>query len=308
MFTKLHRAILTLFDGAAAGGEGGGSQGANINAATPGSTKGEDLSKVKYGKQPADPESEAAAQNKGEGNPDGTPKKTPFSELIKGEYKEEYTKATQQMIDKRFKETKNLEAKLGSVQPLIDTLALKYGLQADDIEGISKALDSDSEFLAAQAEEKGMTVEQFKIFHKLEAENNAMKAAKAQAENQQKADEQIQKWMEEAEELKKTYPDFDLQAEITNDEFAGMLKHGISVAHAYEVIHLNEIKSKAVETAKTETQKAVTANIRAKGNRPNENGTEVGSAFIVKDDVHKLTKRDRAEAIKRAQRGETIEF
>jgi len=304
MFTKLHRAILNIFDGAAAGGEGGGSQGANPNAATPGSAKGEDLSKVKYGKQPNDPNSEAAAQNNDGNDPNGTNTKPKFEDLIKGEYKDEYTKATQAMIDKRFKETKNLEAKLGTIQPLVEALALKYGLQSDDIEGITKALDSDSEFLASQAEKEGMTVEQYKLFHRLEAENNAMKAAKAQAENQQKADEQIQKWMKEAEVLKEKYKDFDLQVEIQNEDFAGMLKRGISVEQAYKVIHMDDL----IKNAQAETQKAVTANIRAKGNRPVENGTEVGSAFTVKSDVSKLTKKDRAEIARRSAKGEIIEF
>ena len=48
--------------------------------------------------------------------------------------------------------------------------------------------------------------------------------------------------------------------------------------------------------------------IRAKGARPQENGTTSQGAFIVKDDVSKLSKRDRAEIIRRAARGEHIEF
>ena len=56
------------------------------------------------------------------------------------------------------------------------------------------------------------------------------------------------------------------------------------------------------------TEKQVVDGIRAKGARPQENGTTSQGAFIVKDDVSKLSKRDRAEIIRRAARGEHIEF
>jgi len=53
-------------------------------------------------------------------------------------------------------------------------------------------------------------------------------------------------------------------------------------------------------------EKAVVDNIRARGSRPSENGTSSQSAFIVKDDVSKLSKEDRRNIAKRVMMGEKI--
>ena len=56
------------------------------------------------------------------------------------------------------------------------------------------------------------------------------------------------------------------------------------------------------------TEKAVVDSVRAKGARPAENGAAPRSAFVVKSDVNKLTKEDRATIALKAMRGEHIEF
>jgi hypothetical protein len=52
----------------------------------------------------------------------------------------------------------------------------------------------------------------------------------------------------------------------------------------------------------------VVAKIKSKAARPSENGTSSQSAVIVKNDVHNLSRADRAEIARRAQRGEKISF
>ena len=59
--------------------------------------------------------------------------------------------------------------------------------------------------------------------------------------------------------------------------------------------------------AKTAEQKVVNK-IRAGGARPMENGVQDQSASLVKPDVSQLSKADRAEIIRRAERGEKIRF
>ena len=87
-----------------------------------------------------------------------------------------------------------------------------------------------------------------------------------------------------------------------------MLKAGVPVQHAYEVIHMDEIKAGVAQSTARQTEKQVVDGIRAKGNRPAENGTSSQSAFTVKDDPHKWTKQDRAEVARRVARGETIKL
>ena len=78
--------------------------------------------------------------------------------------------------------------------------------------------------------------------------------------------------------------------------------------HAYEVCHLDDIKAGVAATQAQATEKQIVSSIRAKGARPQENGTAAQSAFVVKDDVSRLTKAERAEIARRAARGEIIEF
>ena len=87
-----------------------------------------------------------------------------------------------------------------------------------------------------------------------------------------------------------------------------MLKTGLPMEHAYKVQHMDELIADARMTTAATVEKATIDNIRAKGARPQENGSSPQSAFTVKDDVSKLTKKDRAEIARRAARGERIEF
>lgn len=87
-----------------------------------------------------------------------------------------------------------------------------------------------------------------------------------------------------------------------------MLRAGVPVRHAYEVVHMEEIKAGVAQLTAQATEKQVVDGIRARGARPQENGTTSQSAFTVKDDVSKLSKKDRAEIARRAMMGEKITF
>ena len=93
-----------------------------------------------------------------------------------------------------------------------------------------------------------------------------------------------------------------------NPEFLKLLQSGVDVGSAYLVIHKDEIIPAAMQyTAKTVEQK-LTNKIIAGGARPTENGNSSQSASVVKSDVSQLSKADRAEIIRRVQRGEKIRF
>jgi len=315
---------LNLFDGAAAasgaGGEGAASQG---DSNTPGTTrqgKSGEYANVKFGKQDSSAEGNvtnaAEANNPAAGdNPEVKTtsntledKRKAFHDLIQGEYKDQYTEATQRIIDRRFGATKQLEAQVAQMNGVMAAVAEKYGLQANDFSGIQKALDNDNSFWADKAEEVGMTVEQYKEYSRMKQENEAFKAVQQQAQNRQAANMKVQQWISEGQALKAKFPDFDLQKETQNPQFMNMLKSGVPVEHAYKVIHYDEMMNGVAQTVASNTEKAVVQNVRARGNRPNENGTAGQSAFTVKDDVSKLSKKDRAEIAKRVARGEKISF
>lgn len=114
------------------------------------------------------------------------------------------------------------------------------------------------------------------------------------------AQRQLRSWDAQAREVQAIYPGFDLGREAQDRTFRSLLRSGVPVRQAFEVLHMDQLRSAA--------ERAVTANIKAKGARPQENGAGASSGFTVKDDVAHLTARDRAELAKRAARGEVITF
>lgn len=232
-----------------------------------------------------------------------------FQDLVNSEeYKEIYTEETQRIINRRFRETQNLEQQVARNQPLIDMLMQRYKISDGDIGKLTAAIENDDAYWSEAAEEAGMSVEQYKQFQKLQRENAALMRDQQQRRSQQAAQQQLQKWYGEAEQVKGVYPSFDLNAEVKNQQFLSMLKSGVPMQHAYEVVHLDDIKAGVAKMQAKATERQVVDGIRAKGARPQENGTTSQSAFTVKDDVSKLTKSERAEIARRVARGEIIKF
>lgn len=308
---------LRLFDGQAAPAAPG-AQTTDANSTLGGShqaTKGDNV-KVVYGKQPNEVNttdtSQAATDNNEQKPLTPEERKAQFEALISGEYKDAFSQRVQSIIDKRFKEAKTIEAQYKALKPALDILMDKYNVK--DPSKLTDAIMNDVEFLEQLADAKGMTVEQFKRMRQLEAENEQLRLRTQTAEAQIKVDEQVAEWYRQADELRGTkenpglYPDFDLRAETQNPQFLSLLKAGIDVKTAYEVVHMDDIKNTIAKTTAKKVENNVTANIQAKGMRPVENGVNNNSGVIVKSDVRQLTKKDRAEIARRAQMGDTITF
>ena len=300
---KLKKFSLHLFDGAASGASGGTDGGA-VSAEGAAAEGNETGGKVIYGKQPET--KNPVAEDKKENSADDARKR--YEQAIKGEFKEFDAERIQNIIDRRFKETKELEEKIGAMENVLASLYEKYKVEGGNLQALQNAIDTDDAFWEQGAEEAGMSIEAFKEFRKIKADHDNMMRTQAQNKRIEEARERLHKWHDEAEELKGIYEGFDLDEETKNPEFQKMLRAGIPMKHAYEVLHLNDITSaKAAEAAKIR-EKQVVDNIRAKGARPQEGGATAQSGAIIKSDVSTLTKRDRAEIAKRVSRGEKISF
>ena len=328
-FSDIPHVTLNLFDGAAGAaasgageGTGSGAQGETQQtspAATRRGSSGE-YGNVKFGKQDkpaaageqrADPPAAGEESKKQVVETTSNTleeKRKAFRALVDGEYKDQYTEDTQRIIDRRFRETKNLETQLSQQKPILDMLMQRYKIADGDLGKLTQAIENDNAYWSQAAEEAGMSVEQYKQFQKLQRENAQLIQAQRRAQSQQAAQQQLQKWYQEAESMKADYPDFDLGRESQDPQFLSMLRSGVPVKLAYEVMHMDEIKSTVAQTTAQQTEKQVVEGIRAKGARPAENGTSSQSGFVVKDDPAKWTKQDRAEIVRRVQRGEQIKL
>ena len=306
--TILFPMILNLQLFAEGGGDGGtgseGATGATVTAAVS-QNKGvkNPLADVKYGKQ-AEETSPIPEVSK----PTTEDRNAKFEELIKGEFKDLYDARIQDTIQKRLKSTKETVDKYTALTPTLEMLAKKYGVDASDIQALNKAIEEDDSYYEEEALEKGMTVQQLKEVKKMERENAALREQMEAQNRKDNAAQQYATWMRQAEEAKKLYPHLNFEAETQNSQFRQLLLSGIDVGTAYLVIHKDDIIPAAMQyTAKTVEQK-LTNKVIANGARPSENGNSSQSATVVKSDVSQLSKADRAEIIRRVQRGEKIRF
>lgn len=329
---------LRLFDGAAAGAASGGESAGDGAAQAAESTlpkaetKGRsgssrrsgtgEYDNVVFGRQEDAPQTETAGPDAGDGKGEGSASKSgvsttsdtleakrkAFDELIGGEYKDIYAEKFQQAFNRRFKEMKGMEQSLNAQKPILDMLMQRYKVADGDLGKLQSAIESDDSYWQQAADESGLTVDQYKAMQKLERENAELKRIRQRQLGEQQAQQQLSRWYQEAETVKQLYPAFDFRAETANRDFMGLLKSGIPVQKAYELVHMEEIKEAAARSAAQTAGEQVAARLKEKAARPAENGTSRQSAVIVKNDVHNLSRADRAEIARRAQRGEKITF
>jgi hypothetical protein len=142
----------------------------------------------------------------------------------------------------------------------------------------------------------------------MERENADLKRQMAEQERHENANKLYAKWMQESDATKAIYPSFNLQAEMQNPRFTDLLRNNVDVRTAYEVIHKDDIIHGAMQFAVNTAEQKLTNKIIANGARPVENGNSSQASTVVKSDVSQLSKADRAEIIRRVQRGEKISF
>lgn len=326
-YETLYRLNLKLFDGDGDGGtsDAGAVTGAGMgeagstgdtgkpSAAGKARTRARNpLATVQYGK-PAEPVKDDGGRDAAGEEPPAeqaqpVDRRAQFERLIREEYKDEFSQRVQGIIDKRFKETKTLESKLEQLQPVVEMLSAKYGVQSEDVGQLAKALEDDDAYYEQEALEKGVSVETLKAMKRMERENAELRKAVEQKEREEGARETYANWMRQGEELKAVYPSFDFATEVQNPQFLSLLRSNVPVKTAYEVIHKDDIIGGAMQYTAEQVRRAAAAAVQTQGRRPVENGGSAQGAIQRKEDVTALTRADRREIERRALRGERIVF
>lgn len=304
MKKKLLKLNLRLFEGDGSGGTSsqaaaGENTGGAMSQAAAGRTRA-----VEYGIQDAqdaaEPETRTTSSTL-------EAREEEFEKLIKGEYKDQFTKRMQKAINERFGETKDLKRQAAENEPILTMLRQRYGVES--AKDLMKAIEEDSGYYEQEAAEKGMTVEQLKEVKRLERENADLLRQQQERRQQEEFDEFIGGCLEQSEAVKALYPDFDFNAEMNgNKAFSSLIFKGVDVKTAFEVTHMDEIMGGAMQYTAEQTRKATINNIRARNSRPAEAGSAKQPGVTVKKDVHGLTAKDRAEIARRVARGEVIRF
>lgn len=306
-------------DGAGAGSETGSMGGSNEGQAEnsdlanhrPG-RRSNPLANVVYGIQEDQPATDTGAPKTPETQVTtrtAENRATDFENLIRGEYKAEFDSRVQNIINKRFAESKKTEEQMKALKPMLDMLSQKYGTDAADFEGLAKAIQDDDTYYEDEAIKKGLTVKQLKEMKQLERDNAALREAQQEAQKRQQSQQIYSQWMDQVNQFNQKYNmNIDFAREAENPDFSAILKNGASVEAAYMAVHMDEMMGNAMfRTAQTVSQK-ISNNIQSRAARPQENGISSRATTTMKTDVNSLTKKDREEIERRVARGEIIRF
>jgi len=236
----------------------------------------------------------------------GTETKVSFEDLIKGEYKEDYEKAISKVVRQRLAGTK---AKLNKVTPILQALASKYGVEdPEDIDSISKYVEDDDALYEDAAYEAGMTVDQYKKYARIEAENRRLLAERQENEDRRRATAQYNIWKEEAEKIQAEFPNFNLETYLQDERFQALLRNNVDLRTAYIAMDADNIIPAAMGYAAREASKKTAATISQRGLRPAEGGLSTQASSKAETDVSKLSDAEMADLVRRASQGERIRF
>lgn len=270
--------------------------------------------------------------------PEAQDREQAFERLISKEYKDIFGKRVQDIINKRFKESKQLEQQFEQIQPVLSMLSDYFETEDGDVQGLLNAIDHQAELFEADAdtEEDEMAMEfdddedeydgydetedeepvsvgeyiaqQLHELEESERETMARQEAEEFARAKAISEFTFKSWLQQAEGVKQIYPTFDLATEFKNPQFVALLKSNVDVRSAYEVTHRDEIIGSAMHYTAQQVAKKVTDNIRYKSSRPIENGLQSRSGHVTKQNVKNLTREQREEISRRVSRGERVTF
>lgn len=240
-------------------------------------------------------EPQAAAAN----NPTEEPKADPpagmtWDEVINNP---EFNGKIQSIVQSRLRSAKGAEETLGKLAPALELLARKHGLDPEnpDYEALAKAISDDNAYYEDKAMEMGVDIDTAKRIDQEERNTARQQRQQAQTLEEQKYQNHILDMEQQGEEMKKTFPDFDLRKELKNPVFARITAPGIglSVEDAYYAVHRREIQAKSMQVAAQKTAEKISNAIQSGSMRPVENGTSGQAPSVTTFDYRNATPEQR---------------
>lgn len=310
---------LTMFDGdgdgagSPAGDAGNGANtGVSTEAAAPANPNRRQrpvnpLAHVKYGKQPEAAPVEAAAQPQEETADDRAKRWA----AAKEEFRDLYSSENSELIQKRLGESKDAQATLAKLKPLLEQTGKKYGKDASDIDGIMAAYTDDDSLYEEEAAKEGVTVDVYKQLKAFREDKAAREAEQQQAEMRARVEGHLRGLIDQGEKMKAVFPNFDLRSELQNPIFARLVSPevGVDVETAYWTVHRKELQGRAMQVAAQKSQEKLANALQSGMNRPSENGARnVSPGLDIRSDPRNLKRNDLQEIRKRVRSGEKISF
>ena len=226
----------------------------------------------------------------------------------------EYNKNMQSVVKSRVKSAKAAEEKLSKIEPALELLARKHGLDPANIDydELAKKINDDDGYYEDKALSMGVSVETAKKIDQQERNDARKQREEARTVEDQKLRAHFDKITREGEALKKVFPKFDLKTELQNPSFARMTSPnvGISVEDAYYAVHRNEIQAAAMQATAQRTAQNISKSIQAGNRRPDEAGASSQAPSVTTFDYSKASREQRTAFKKdlreRMARGEKV--
>ena len=210
----------------------------------------------------------------------------------------------------RFKNQADANAQLEKVMPALKAIAKKLDMDEDDIDGVVNTILDDDSLYEEDAEAAGMTVEGYKNFIHMQQENEAMRQREQQEQQDMFMRQHFQNLAMQGEEMKKTFPDFDLRREMENETFRRLVapNSGLDVRAAYYAVHHAELEPQAMAYGIQRATQQMSQTLQANRARPVEGALKNGRPADVAINPKTMGREERQKLIERARRGEKIVF
>lgn len=306
MFDKFKLNLQLFADGGGDGGDGGTASG-TVGEAVGGNTSGERdipafipekakkyyqkaLDKTKGSTTEAKTESSDKAQTTDvQGTTDD--KKTSYADFIK-EHPEEHKAYMDKTISDRLKKYKGIEEDNAKYKGILDTVAYKYGVSADDENFLSilkEKIDADDSYYENYALEHDISSAEARRIVTMERKAAQLDAEKAQREKQEQMRQHIMVLRQNAEKTKAQFPQFDLETEMQDERFRRLCaaNNGDTTA-AYMACHWNEILPATVQMASKQIQMQTANSVASNKARPTENGISSKASSVVQNDFSNM--------------------
>ncbi len=298
---------LKMFDdggagaGAAGGDAGGQTEGVSQEHPSPVNQrrKEDKYANVHFGKLPEGQSAEAAQV--------AEPTEEDWK-ATKEKYRSFYERDTSAFVQDRLKNSKQAEANLAKLAPILQDLGQKYGKDASDIDGILAARADDDSLYEEEAAREGVSVG---VYKQLKAFRDEKAANEAQAQRDA-FERHIQGLATSFEtDVKTLFPNADWMTEMRNPMFQRLTSPdiGMSVKDAYFAIHGAEIQAQGMQVAAQKAQEKLSQSVQSNSRRPSENGMRSAAPVReVRSDPRQWSKDERAEVRRRVMAGERIEL
>ena len=227
----------------------------------------------------------------------------------KKKFKDQYGRDVQSAIQDRFKNQKDANDTLSKLEPALKALARQRGIDEGNLEALADDILSDDSLFEEEAEKAGMTVEGYRNYQAMMAENERMHQQEQIDAEQRMMRQHFMDLARQADAMKDRFPDLDLSKEMENETFRRLVapNSGLSLEAAYYAVHHQEIAPQAMAYGIQRAQQQISQSIQANQRRPVEGAQRgAGQRADVAMDPKAMSREQRQQLIERARRGEKI--